>query len=63
MSDRLTICACRWRGMISSERVAELAEEAKKEGCEVEIVDDLCELMQEGDERAMNRIGEGRIAA
>ena len=27
MSDRLTICACRWRGLISPERVAELAEE------------------------------------
>ncbi len=63
MNDRLTICACRWRGLISPERVAELAEEARQEGCEVEVVDDLCEVMQEGDEQTMNRIGEGRIAA
>ena len=47
--------------MISPERVGELAEEARQEGCEVEIVDDLCELMQEGDEQTMNRIGGGRF--
>lgn len=63
MRNRLTICACRWRGMIPPERVAELAEQAKQEGREVEIIDDLCALMQEGDEATMNRIGEGTIAA
>lgn len=63
MRNRLTICVCRWRGMIPPERVAELAEQAKQEGREVEIIDDLCALMQEGDEATMNRIGEGTIAA
>lgn len=49
--------------MIPPKRVAELAEQAKQEGREVEIIDDLCALMQEGDEATMNRIGEGTIAA
>ena len=63
MSDRLTICACRWRGLIPPERVADLAEQAQREGLEVEIIDDLCAVMQEGDEATMNQIGEGKIAA
>lgn len=49
--------------MIPPERIDELAGQAGKEGREVEVIDDLCALMQEGDEATMNRIAEGTIAA
>jgi len=50
MKDRLTICACRHRGLIPASAIEQMAEQARREGRQVEIVDDLCALMEDGDE-------------
>ncbi len=57
MSHRLTICACRSRGFISSQQVARLAAMAEAEGYVVEVVADFCQLCEE-DSPALAQIGD-----
>ena len=63
MTERLVICTCRWRKFISQEKLSELVAHAEAEGREVEYVDDLCELMEKGDEAEVSRLAKGTIAA
>ena len=63
MTERLVICSCRWRKFISQEKLSELVAHAEAEGREVEYVDDLCELMEKGDEAEVSRLAKGTIAA
>jgi len=45
MADKLVICACKWRNLIPKQKIEEQVVKAKLEGCEVEVVDDLCALL------------------
>lgn len=63
MTERLVICTCRWRKFISQEKLSELVAHAEAEGREVEYVDDLCELIEKGDEAEVSRLAKGTIAA
>ena len=63
MTERLVICTCRWRKFISQEKLSELVAHAEAEGREVEYVDDLCELIEKGDETEVSRLAKGTIAA
>lgn len=63
MSSKLTICACRWRHVIPSQQLEALVEQAKAENREVVIVDDLCELMERGDEIDLAALSGSTIAA
>jgi NAD-dependent dihydropyrimidine dehydrogenase PreA subunit len=63
MTERLVICTCRWRKFISQEILSGLVAHAEAEGREVEYVDDLCELIEKGDEAEVSRLAKGTIAA
>lgn len=63
MSSKLTICACRWRHFIPSKEMDALIEQAKVEGREVVVVDDLCELVEHGDEQELAALAGTTIAA
>ena len=63
MTEKLTICACRWRNYSSSDQVKELVEQAKADGREVEVIDDLCSLIQDGDDATVSRLSGVTIAA
>lgn len=63
MTNKLVICACRWRRFVPQMRIDELIEKARQEGREVEIVDDLCECMAKADHAEATRLSEGTIAA
>ena len=63
MKSRLAICTCRWRHLVPQVRVDALAERARAEGREVVTVDDLCELMQRGDEAELAVLAGSTIAA
>lgn len=45
---KITVCACRSRAFIRKAEVAKFAVLARKSGMEVEVVDDLCEVCQDG---------------
>ena len=63
MKDRLTICACRHRGLIPADAIEQMAEQARREGRQVEIVDDLSALMEDGDETTWAQLDASAIAA
>lgn len=63
MSNKLTICACRWRHLIHQEQVDALTAQARAEGREVVIVDDLCELMERGEATELAALAGSAIAA
>ncbi len=63
MAEKLTICTCLWRKLIPANRIEKLLEQAKVEEREVEIVDDLCALIEEGDEGVIKKLSSGTIAA
>lgn len=59
---KITVCACRSRAFIKKAEVAKVASLARKAGCEVEVVDDLCEMCEEGASQ-LHSIGQGTIVA
>ncbi|MBP5277390.1 MAG: 4Fe-4S dicluster domain-containing protein [Prevotella sp.] len=63
MKEKIIICVCRWRKLIPTDRVEKLVEKAKEEGREVEIVDDLCALLQDGDPAILSQLTGKAIAA
>lgn len=63
MNDRLVICACRNRKLIPEAKVGELVAHAKAEGREVEVVDDLCALLEDGDDETLACLDGATIAA
>ena len=63
MSSKLTICTCRWRHIIPQEQIDTLVERARAEEREVVIVDDLCELVERGEEADLAVLVGSTIAA
>lgn len=63
MNNRLTICTCRWRHIIPQKQVEAFVEQARAEEREVVIVDDLCELVEHGDEAELAALSGATIAA
>lgn len=63
MEDSIIICACRNRGHVDAKRVDELLAEAKAKGARAEMVDDLCSLLANGTQPALNRIQGATVAA
>ena len=63
MAEKLTICLCRWRKFIPQNRIDKVVNEAKSKGYEVHFVDDLCALIEDGDEKSIVQLTEGTIAA
>lgn len=63
MNTKLTICACRWRHLIPSERADALTVQSRAEGREVVIVDDLCDVLERGDEKELCALAGTTIAA
>lgn len=59
----MTICACRWRHFISQEQVDALVKKTRSEDGEVVIVDDLCELVERGEESELAALAGSTIAA
>lgn len=63
MNNKLIICACRNRGFVSQSSIDRLVEEATGEGRDVEVVDDLCALVETADETDMVRLRGAAVAA
>lgn len=63
MIGKMTICACRWRHFISQEQVDALVKKTRSEDGEVVIVDDLCELVERGEESELAALAGSTIAA
>lgn len=63
MSGKMTICACRWRHFISQEQMDALVKKTRSEDGEVVIVDDLCELVERGEESELAALAGSTIAA
>lgn len=61
-SKRLTICTCANRHLTDPKKVDELVKQANEEGLEVNLVDDLCALIED-DNPKIASIAEGTIAA
>ncbi len=60
---KVVICVCHWRKIIPNKRVEEWMEKTKEEGYEVEIVEDLCNLLQEGTEEKFSSLADATIVA
>ncbi len=63
MCDKITICACRWRNLIPRDRVEDMAEKARSGGREVLVVDDLCALLECGDEAELAALRDSEVVA
>lgn len=63
MIGKMTICACRWRHFISQEQMDALVKKTRSEDGEVVIVDDLCELVERGEESELAALAGSTIAA
>lgn len=59
---KITVCVCRSRNFIAPERAASIAAWAEREGYEVRLVADLCELIQTQDSAVTDML-QGSVAA
>jgi NAD-dependent dihydropyrimidine dehydrogenase PreA subunit len=63
MADKLVICACKWRNLIPKQKIEEQVVKAKLEGCEVEVVDDLCALLEDGGDKDLSWLQDATVIA
>lgn len=59
---KITICACSSRSIMSREKIAQLAAQAQKAGLEVILVSDLCELCETKD-KSVHALAETTLVA